>query len=112
MVHITVAPLHKLLERGVEKCPSLTCSELLLQQNIYECETVHSKLCDIIFILVCVMPLLLMSSADSCVVCLSLAKVCMHNSQLRLPAECTQESAFEIILHTHNLIGGCHILHV
>lgn len=100
MVHTTVAPLHKLLERGVEKCPSLTCSEPLLQQNIYECETVHSKLCDIqIFILVCVMPLLLMSSTDSCVVCLSLAKVCMRNNKLRPPAECTQESAFEIILH-------------
>ena len=33
VVHITVAPFHKLLERGVEKCPWLTtCSEL--QQNI------------------------------------------------------------------------------
>ena len=33
VVHITVAPFHKLFERGVEKCPWLTtCSEL--QQNI------------------------------------------------------------------------------
>ena len=97
VVHITVAPFHKLLERGVEKCPWLTISEL--QQNIAscKCETVHSKLCDI----TCHTSV----ANDQCWFLYdsyALIWINMHNNKLvllRLPAECTQEKASEIILH-------------